>query len=78
MPLQVGHAPVEAGEVGAGTERSVTRAGEDDDAHLGLVPAPGEPGDQVPEHLAGEGVALVGPVQRDRGDVAIHGKKGLF
>ena len=78
MALEVRHASVEAGEVGACAEHTVARAGEDDDAHIGLVPAPPERSDEVPQHLAGKGVALVRAVQRDRGYVAIHGEKGLF
>src|SRR5437879_12414915 len=78
MALEVGHASVEAGEVGACAEHAVARAGEDDGAHIRLLLAPPERGDEVPQHLAGKGVALVRAVQRDRGDVAIHGEKGLF
>ena len=33
---------------------------------------------EVAQHLAGKGVALLGAVQRDRGDMAIDGEKDLF
>src|ERR1700730_3579475 len=60
---------VERAEVGAGAERPVAGAGEDNDADLRLIARPLEGAQQVGEHAAAQGVALVGPVEGDCGSV---------
>jgi hypothetical protein len=55
------------GQVGPGAERTA-RAGHDDGAHIVVLVSVVEGGDQLVHHHAGEGIELVGPVQRDRLD----------
>ena len=60
----------EAAEVGAGAEDLLARAGQDDGADLVVVADPLHRVDELAEHLVRERVALLGAVQRHRGDAA--------
>ncbi len=61
-----------AGEIGAGAERLVARAGEHDDAHVVVGLRDFEGVAQLGHHLPRQRVAAFGPVDRDRGDAVGH------
>src|SRR5262249_50566811 len=58
------------GEVGAGAE-TAARAGDDDGADVVVLVGRVEGGDHLLHHATGEGVELVGPVQRDGEDLVL-------
>jgi len=78
VALEIGHASVEAGQVGAGAESAVACARQHNDADLLLVLAPAKRRGQVAEHHGGQGIALLGPVEGDRGDVAFDREQNLL
>ena len=61
----------ELGDVGAGDERLLARAGDDDDADRVVVLDLGERGEQLVAHLLVQGVQLVGAVDGEDGDAAL-------
>jgi hypothetical protein len=78
MTLEIGHASVEAVQVGTGAKSSIACAGQNRHPDLGLVPAPSKRCRQVAQHHSGQGIALLGPVERYRGDVAVDRQQHLL
>jgi hypothetical protein len=50
VPLEFGHASIEAGEVGPGAKYPVAGAGQHDHANVSFLLAPAKRGGQLPQH----------------------------
>ncbi len=70
LRLRLACAWLEAAQVGARGESPIPGTCEDHDSHGVIVLAPPKGGHEIEKHPRREGIALLGAVQRDRGDVA--------